>query len=138
MSNGFYIGIQNTGGNGQLVVKNQTAGSDLNGEWWSGTGISIDAWHTIELIVNSQSALGAADGSFRVFLDDVEVTDFSWVSGPSDPAPNAVEWYRPSNGTRLFSGIQMFLYWGGSTGVKAVNDFVDLSELYITGAPAIN
>ena len=95
--------------------------------------VSLGEWHTIELIVNAQSAVGVPDGSFQVFLDDVDITaDFTWLS-PGSPTPTTMQWYGSGAPTRLFSGVQLFLYWGGSVGTKTVSDHVDLSEFYITG-----
>ena len=87
--------------------------------------------------MTAQSAVGVADGAFQVFLDDVEITDFDWLNG-SDPAQNAIEWYGSGSPTRLFGGAQLFSYWGGSNDVKTVNDYVDISEFYITGKSATN
>ena len=91
----------------------------------------------MELIVRAQSALGMADGSFQVFLDDVEVTTFFEVSSTNN-APSSIAWYAPGNDTRLFSGVQQFLYWGGSGDTKTVDDYIELSEFYITGVQASN
>ncbi len=143
----FYLAIS-SGPNGTKVidVRNQAAAGGDQGVWRSQTPIhdlprGLDfrkAWHTIELIVNSQSALGVADGSFRVFLDGVEITDFRWTNpNIPDPGQNAIEWYGANHTTRLFSGVQLPLYWGGSSGVKTVNDHIDVSEVYVTGRKAV-
>lgn len=142
--NDFWIGIQNTPLGKVLTLVNQAGGGGDTGEWRSSTIIhnppSLDfraAWHTVELIVNAQSALGVADGSFRMLLDGVEVTDFNWLKASADPGQNAIQWYGPGHNTRLLSGLQSFLHWGGSSGTKTVNDHIDISELYVAGREAV-
>ena len=134
--NDFYVSMQRISGEEHLSFTNQGGGGVDNGEWRSTTNVTRGEWHTIELIVNAQSAVGVSDGSFQVFLDDVEVTGFVWLGGGEDPGQNAIEFYGSGDPTRLFSGMQFPLYWGGQASVKTVNDHVDISELYITGKVA--
>ena len=70
-----------------------------------------------------------------MFLDDVEVTVFSWnpISGTADPRQSNIEWYGSAAPTRLFSGMEGFLHWGGQGGTKTVNDYMDVGEFYVTG-----
>ena len=144
----FYLSI-NSGPDGTKVIdirnqNNGSVGGDI-GVWRSQTPIHDlpsldlrDKWHTVEFIVNSQSALGVADGSFKVFFDGVELTDFLWTNqNIPDPGQNTIEWYGSGWNTRLFSGVQFPLYWGGAHGTKTVNDYLDISEFYITGKTAV-
>ena len=55
----------------------------------------------------------------------------------SDVPENAINWY-DSGPTRLFSGMEIFSYYGGSGDPKGVNDHIDISEFYVTGISAIN
>ena len=132
----FYFLLRNVNGAGEISIVNQAGQGGDVGSWRGSTVVTKGEWHTVELIVNAQSALGQSDGSFQVFLDNVEVADFSWLGGTPDPGQNSIEWYGSSHSTRLFSGVQMLLYWGGGSGTKTVNDHIDFSEFYITGKTA--
>ena len=142
----FYFGEANGNGNAfalhmsstKLALTDQSPNSGDGGEWRSTKIIEADVWITMELILNAQSAVGVPDGSFQVFVDDVEVTDFVWLGGGGNAPQDAVEWYRSGAPTRLFSGAQLFQYWGGSGDTKTTNDHIDIGEFYITGIPAIN
>ena len=85
--------------------------------------------------MDAQSAVGVSDGAFRVLLDGVEAS-LSGLPPVTGVAQNKINWYESGAPTRLFSGLQFFLYWGGSNNTKAANDYVDLSEFYITGRAA--
>lgn len=130
----FYIYLRNNAQQGMLGLVNQAGEGGDTGEWRGSTVVTKGEWHTVELIVRAQSALGVADGSFLMLLDGVEVTGFTWLGASPNPSQNAIEWYGPSSPTRLFSGLQFPLYWGGSGSTKTVNDYIDISEFYMTGA----
>ena len=129
IASSFYTGRS---GSGFLQFRNQSSNTGGGGLWRS-QSITIDRgeWHTYELHVVAQSALGQADGSFQVWWDDVEVTDWTFLINA--PAANAVKWFKDNYGSRLWAGLQLPLYWGGSVSTKTVNDHLDIAEFYITG-----
>ncbi len=126
----FYVGISTS--THRLAIINQAVNGGDVGEGRSATTMTVDEWHTFELIVTAQSAVGVADGSFEVIYDDVALTDFA---GPWS-SQSAVEWFNSSNSTRLFSGMQLYVFWGGQGPPKTVNDHIDIGEFYITGLVA--
>lgn len=96
--------------------------------------------HTIEIIRRINSAIGVADGSARVWVDDIEYTRFSaHGGGPAwlDFEMIAVEWLTesggpagPSEGIRVRTEAPLF--WGGQGDTKTVDDHINISELYIS------
>ena len=142
----FYFGEANGPGNAfalhmssrRLAVTDQSTNAGDSGEWRSSKIINADVCITLELIINAQSVVGVSDGSFQVFVDNMEVTDFTWLGGGGPAPQNAVNWYESGAPTRLFSGAQLFQYWGGVGDTKTANDHIDISEFYITGISAIN
>jgi len=139
---GFYVGVSHGGGNASgenvLALINQASNAGDGGEWRTESSegfLTVGEWETVELLVTAQSAVGVADGSFQMWLNDVEVASWPCCSGQPNPA-NTVEWYNSSSTTRLFSGLQYFVYWGGQGPPKTVNDHVDCAEFYITGKVA--
>ena len=132
-SSSFYPG---PAGNDLLQFRNQSANTGGGGIWRSRSlTLPVGEWHTIELFIVAQSALGVADGSFQLWHNGVEVTDFQLLSGAT--AQNAVEWFDSGHTSRLFSGLHLPLYWGGQGPPKTVNDHLDISEFYITGKGAV-
>ena len=120
---------------GRVEITNQSGNAGHQGTWRSQTTVSRGVWHTIELIVSGQSAVGASDGSFRIFLDGQEIS-VPGIGKLKGVGQTGINWYASGAPTRLFSGLQMFLYWGGINNTKTANDYVDLGEFYITGKSA--
>lgn len=96
--------------------------------------ISRDRYHTIEL--HHGASTDGANGFIRMWIDGAEVESFNLVG---DPAQNRVqllnrEW-RSTQGLadKRLDGLQAFMYWGGQGDTKRVNDWIRLSELYISG-----
>lgn len=133
----FVVGLN---GSQQLIFTNQSAAAQDGGQWRSpGTIVTRGEWHTVEMLMIAQSALGVADGAFWIKYNGTEITDFRKGGQDVDPSSQGIAWYRAGTPTRLFSGLQLPMYWGGGPGpIKAVNDHIDVGEFYITGVKAIN
>lgn len=93
------------------------------------TALARDQYHTLELLHRVNSP-GNADGYLQVAVNGTEITSWNILGGASNvDVRSGVEWVNwPSH--RL-SGLQVFHFWSGGT--KSVNDFVRMSELYISG-----
>lgn len=96
--------------------------------------ITRDKYHTIE--IHHAASTSGANGSLRMWVDGVEVKSFNVLG---DRSRNAVklmnqEW-RATRGLadKRLDRLQAFMFWGGQGDVKRVNDWVRLSELYISG-----
>lgn len=94
-----------------------------------------NVYHTIE--IHHVASTSGANGSLRMWIDGEEVQSFNLLG---DPTQNNVqlmnhEWAatRGLDDKRLGRGIQAFIYWGGQGDTKAVNDWVRLSEFYVSG-----
>lgn len=92
-------------------------------------GITRGQYHTVELhhILNTKDK---NDGSFRLWLDDLEALDWKLMGKGSRSLEN-VEWIDWDE--NKFGGGEFFLFWGGQGDTKRVNDHMRLSELYISG-----
>lgn len=134
-------------GDGRIVFLNQSSGvgqgpedDEHIGAWRSSMIPALDEWHTIELEIHAQSNTSTEDGSFKVTWNGDEVTDFVWKPFNDlpipDPGQDSIKWFSDASGDRLYSGLAFPLFWGGSGDTKTVNDFIDVSEFYLTGLAA--
>lgn len=106
-------------------------GYEANG----GPEITRDVYHTLE--IHHVASTSGANGSLRMWIDGVEIQSFNLLG---DPTQNDVqlqnrEWIATKGleDKRLGGGIQAFLFWGGQNDTKRVNDWIRLSEFYVSG-----
>lgn len=96
--------------------------------------ISRDRYHTIEL--HHGASTNGTNGFLRMWVDGVEVERFNLVGNPAQKNVQLVnrEW-RATKGLadKRLDALQAFMYWGGQGNAKRVNDWIRLSELYISG-----
>jgi hypothetical protein len=91
--------------------------------------------NTVEIIITAQSAPGVADGSAVMYLNDVLCDDWVHVSEAGHIGPLVgQEWWGATATRYQFGGLQMWGYWGGTGGVKTVNDSVRIDEVIVAGA----
>lgn len=122
-------------GSGVIQMRNQSSNSGGGGIWRSASvTLPKGEWNTIELHMVAQSVQGVADGTFHMWLNNVEITDFNLLSGAT--AQGVISWFAASHSSRLWRGLQLPLHWGGGGGPKTVNDNIDVSEMYLTGKEA--
>lgn len=100
-----------------------------------GPEITRDVYHTIE--IHHVASTSGANGSLRMWIDGVEIQSFNLLG---DPTQNEVqltnrEWIatRGLEDKRLGRGLQAFMFWGGQHDTKQVNDWIRLSEFYVSG-----
>lgn len=96
-------------------------------------------FHTFEILRRMNSAANVADGLLRIWWDGVEITRFSLFGGGPDFQDymfGNVEYISPLDAHLFPPGIspslEAPLFWGGTGDTKQVNDFIDVSELYIS------
>lgn len=100
--------------------------------------LARDEYHTVELLHRMNSAPGNADGGIRVAIDGSEILTWNHQGqgGPFD-ITDGVEWIDNSGGATWpaleLTGGEFFLFWGGQGDTKTANDFIRLSELYVSG-----
>lgn len=140
----FYYGAAGRKGAGpvQFILGWQGDGTSF----WSAAGngrhvandgpkITRDEYHTIE--IHHVASTSDANGSMRMWVDGVGVQSFNVLGDRSRNAVQPVnqEWRatRDLADKRLGGGLQAFMFWGGQNDTKSVNDWVRLSELYISG-----
>lgn len=95
--------------------------------------LSKDEYHTLELL-HRLNTEGNADGYLRVAVDGIEITSWNILGGDQGvDVRSGVEWASTAGDwTALrLTGLQAFHKW--NSGTKSVNDFVRLSELFISG-----
>lgn len=106
--------------------------------------VTLNSFITAELWIKRNSAYNVADGAARILINGNEITSYmiGLQNGFNNSAYNGQSgltnriWLGDSvyfSSDLNFNNAQTFLYWGGSGSTKAVNDYVDLSELYISG-----
>lgn len=96
--------------------------------------ISRHGYHTIELYHGASTA--GANGFLRMWVDGVEVGSFNLVGNRAQNHVRLVnrEWLATKGlADKRLDALQAFMYWGGQGDVKRVNDWIRLSELYISG-----
>lgn len=99
-----------------------------------GPKITKNRYHTIE--IHHVASTSGANGSLRMWIDGVEIKTFNLVG---DRTQNNIsllnrEWRAQRNlADKGLTGIEAFVYWGGQGDSKRVNDWIRLSELYISG-----
>ncbi len=130
--------VMHLAANERVALTNQSGSSGDGGEWRSTQAVSLGEWHTIELHMVAQSEVGVSDGSFECHFDGTNITSTMTFSGGSPPDQDNINWFNSGASSRLWSGQQFFLYWGGSTNIKTVNDHIDLGEFYLTGKSAVS
>lgn len=114
---------------------NGTAGGAVKdrGSYRSDQRVERGRYHTLEVLQVANTP-GNADGSIRVWLDGVEITDWR-LNGKRVSTENR-NWIGvdevPDGDTRL-TGMQCCLYWGGQGNTKRLNDWIRFAELYISG-----
>lgn len=99
-----------------------------------GPEITRDVYHTIE--IHHVARTSGANGSLRMWIDGVEIKSFNLLGDPTQNNVSLVnrEWHGQRNlADKGLTGIQAFMYWGGQGDTKRVDDWVRLSELYISG-----
>lgn len=85
--------------------------------------LTTGVWHQVELVLETNSSAGVADGKFKMWLDGVQIHDWS----------NMV--YLTAGNTRKFQGYNWNPTWGGMTGVRTRTDNIWMDHLYISGIP---
>lgn len=96
--------------------------------------ISRNVYHTIE--VHHRASTNGANGFLRMWVNGVKVQSYNLVGNPKQ---NNVQlenrtWLATAGvADKRLDRLQAFMYWGGNGDVKRVNDWVRLSELYISG-----
>lgn len=93
--------------------------------------ISRDEYFTFEC--HRWASLTPGTGGFRMWVDGEEFTNFL-VPGKGEAGRNipATDLTWLSN-DKFHSQLEALLFWGGASATKNVNDFVRLSELYMSG-----
>lgn len=111
-------------------------GSGVGG--WEANGgphVTRDAYHTIE--IHHVASTSGANGSLRMWIDGVEIETFNLLGHPSqnDVRLTNREWIatRGFEDKRLGRGLQALMFWGGQNDTKQVNDWIRLSEFYVSG-----
>lgn len=140
-----------TGFQMDLSYNNNNCSFSPSGRRWrtQTTRVSVDVWNTVEIYAIAQSAPGVADGSLVMHCNDVEVTDWQCVGTNNictqlNWVPGVSTWtnydFVPACAVNhLFGSIEAPLYFGGSNQgpaagwTKQVRDWIDISELYISG-----
>lgn len=132
----FRLSILSGGG---LGFWNGLTGSDVGDPSKTGTyesatpalsQLALDQYHTVELLHRLNSP-GNADGYLRVAVNGTEVTTWNILGGENGvDVRSGVEWvtWDPAE----FTGAAAFHRWSSSAS-KSVNDWVRMSELYISG-----
>lgn len=96
--------------------------------------ISRNVYHTIE--IHHRASTNGANGFLRMWVNGVQVNTFNLVG---NSAQNNVrlenrQWLATSGlADKRLDKLQAFMYWGGQDDLKRVNDWVRLSELYVSG-----
>lgn len=96
--------------------------------------ISRDEYHTIE--VHHGASTNGGNGFLRMWVDGVRVESYNLVGNPTQNNVRLEnrQWLATTGlADKRLDRIQAFMFWGGQDDVKRVNDWVRLSELYISG-----
>lgn len=127
----FHLGWNGSGRTRWIDFGSGVGGYSANG----GPEITRDVYHTIE--IHHVASTSGANGSLRMWIDGVEIQSFNLLG---DPTQNEVqlmnrEWIATQGleDKRLGRGIQAFMFWGGQIETKQVNDWIRLSEFYVSG-----
>lgn len=117
----------NGGGGGssfRIFFQDQTGPAPNFNMFSSGTPLSLNRWHTVEILQTAQSARGVADGSIKIWVDGALSINASGINfvGSSDNLSST-----------LFNGIQVFFIRGSAGRAFRVDDWLRLGELYISG-----
>lgn len=104
--------------NRAIGITNQAANGGFT-ETVSNYIMPLNQYVTFELHVVAESAAGAGNGSYRL-----------WANGTQILSSNTVRWI--TSGTVGFNGFQFFGYWGGAGDTKTANDWIRISEFYIS------
>lgn len=88
----------------------------------SGHNLVAEEFVTIELHIVTQSVPGASDGSVTMWQDGERVGNWT-----------GLQFYKAGASSVEFDGYQAYLFWGGSGDTKTANDWLQISEFYISG-----
>lgn len=127
----FFIGIRG----GHLEFIDQSASGEKNSQGTfraNAPTIDRDRYHTVE-VLHVANTPGQSDGSVRMWIDGAEVPSFNHLGRPDRDSVQLknLRWLDYDD-TRL-TGVEAFMFWGGQRDTKRVNDWIRLSELYISG-----
>jgi hypothetical protein len=86
--------------------------------------LTAGSWHHVEVYMD-QGTVGNSDGTLRVWVDGVRVTDYTRQVKFLDAAYDF---------TQGFYDFQWTPVWGGTGGAKTRNDRMYLASIYISGA----
>jgi hypothetical protein len=90
----------------------------------TGARFTCGEWHQIEVYMD-QGTVGRSDGTLRVWIDGVKVTDYT----------RQVKFLDGAHGfTQGFYGFQWTPVWGGVGGTKNRTDALLLNDVFIAGA----
>ena len=84
--------------------------------------MSVGSWHQWEMTFELNT-LGQANGKFRMWIDGIEVLNYSDVV------------YIVGSNTAEFYGYKWNPTWGGTGGTKTRDDFILIDHVYISGVP---
>jgi hypothetical protein len=96
----------------------RTLGPNVNTSKLMTSGV----WHQWEAVYE-MNTVGVADGTFKMWIDGIKITDLS-----------NVEW-RVAGRTNQFFQWTWNPTWGGIGGTKSRNDFVMIDHVYMSGLP---
>lgn len=127
----FFLGIR--GGRFQFVNQSASGESVSRGNFRANAPrISRDEYHTVE-VLHVANTPGNSDGSARMWIDGVEVQSYTHIGHRERTNVSLQDrrWLDYSD-TQL-TGLVAFMFWGGQHDTKQVDDWIRLSELYVSG-----
>lgn len=100
-----------------------------------GTNIPRNVYHTLE--IHHVASLTPGTGALRLWIDGVEHTTFKKLGGGETGTHSLIGRTDASTvnqgDKRIGRAVEMPLFWGGSGLTKTVNDWIRMSEIYISG-----
>lgn len=123
--NDYYVWFRLSNNDLRFVtqVASGVRGSDGADTFWpGGHNLVANQFMTIELHIVAQSGPGASDGSLTMWQDGQRIGSWS-----------GLQFYNSGASSVEFDGYQTYLYWGGSGDTKTANDWVQISEFYVSG-----
>lgn len=108
----------------RIFFQDQTGPAPNFNKFSSNAPLSLNQWHTVEILQTAQSAKGVADGALKIWVDGVLSISESGINfvGSSDNISST-----------LFNGIQVFFIRGSAGRTFRVDDWLRLGELYVSG-----
>jgi len=103
----------------QQTIASRATTQSLN----TATKVQVGTWHTYEILMERNTVVDVADGTFKMWLDGTQVFNLT----------NVIYW--KTGMAQGFHNKKLDTIWGGGTGTKTRDDYLQWDDIYISGVP---